>query len=225
MRLQRFRRGLTLIEIAISLALIALIILPIYFTMAKSRETVAQSSEYRMARVAVQTVIERMRVQASAPASAQYNFRNLCDTTATVPNSPFDWLDTSNTQTINASVGSGAGQTGITPNSQFFIAGLPPRGDAGNVGAPHLQVTINTAAGALVEDLVYSPSNSGGINTAASVAVSLDKDDDASGVAINGLYRAVPVTITVFWGQSAQPRLTVTTLIAKPTDYMRENES
>ena len=216
MRLQRFRRGLTLIEIAISLALIALIILPIYFTMAKSRETVAQSSEYRMARVAVQTVIERMRAQASSASVGPNSFQSFAA----------DWTAVAGTPpTINGSVGSGAGQTTLPANSQFFIAGLPPRADAGNVGAPHLQVTINTAAGSLVEDLVYSPSNSGGINTGASVAVSLDKDDDASGVAINGLYRAVPVTITVFWGQSAQPRLTVTTLIAKPTDYMRENES
>ncbi|MCA8920257.1 MAG: hypothetical protein KDD82_00530 [Planctomycetes bacterium] len=213
MRLSTFKRGLTLLEIAISLALVALIILPIYFTMVKSRETVAQSSEYRMARVAVQTVIERMRAQASSASVGPNSFQTfVADWTATAATTPV----------IN---GNGAAQNFLPANSQFFIAGLPIRGDAGNINGPHLQVTINTTAGNLVENLVYQASNAGGINTAASAVVSLDNDDDAGGVPVAGLYRAVPVTITVFWGQSAQPRLTITTLIAKPTDFMRTNES
>ncbi|MEZ6188749.1 MAG: hypothetical protein R3F62_27570 [Planctomycetota bacterium] len=207
----RFKRALTLIEIAISLSLIALIILPIYFTMAKSRETVAQSSEYRMARLAVQTVVERMRAQASSASVGPNSFQSFAADWTAAPPAPLPVIN-----------GGGAAQLALPASSQYMIAGLPPRADNG----PHVVVTIATTGASLDETFVYQASNDGGINTAASAVVSLDDDDDSSGVAINGLYRAIPVTISVFWGTNvAQPKLTVTTLIAKPTDYMRENES
>lgn len=206
-------RGLTLLEVAISVTLLVVMILPLYLLMMRSRESVGQASHYRLARTAVESVIERMRAQANAADTGTNppSFETLVQVWAQPRASAPPW-----TNVLSIHPRSGEAAQGL-PGNRFWVRGLPDR-LVGGVVTPHGEVVFPTtpafpAAPTGIDETIYG----------------LDLDGDGGAlepsIPVTGKYRVMPVRVRVFWGDSTTPKYEVEAIISKRSNYLRENES
>jgi Tfp pilus assembly protein PilV len=192
-------RGLTLIEVAISIGLFALIVVPIFGLFLSSRQSVAESRHHTTARVAIEHEIERMRSIANT------------DEAATIA----DFTDLA------------ALLTDARPT--FTVAGLPSwQGGPAN-GRIRVcldetaQYFTNTAAdhddyfGAAPFTQVANPA----------YQLDLDASGTFSALGVTAQYRILPVRLEVFWGSAQsdptwdKPKVAITTMIAPKLNFRR----
>lgn len=209
------RRGLTLLEVAVSIGLLLTMLMPLYLLMMRSRESVSQSSHYRLARVAAETVIERMRAQANSAdvtptGSDPPSFETLVSVWAAQRSSSAPWANVFSVHPLN-------GDFQGRPGNRFFVRGLPTR-LVGSTVTPHGEIVFPTTPA--------WPASPTGIDE---TIFGLDLDgngtiDAAMAGNVTGKYRVMPVTVRVFWGRETTPKYSVTTLISKRANYLRDNE-
>lgn len=216
-RARSLGRALTILEVAVSIGLLITLLLPLYLLMMRSRESVAQSSSYRLARTAVETVVERMRSQA-----------NTADVTpvANVDPPSFETLvqvwgaqrlpaaaPWTNVFSVHARSGDFQGR----PGNRFWVRGLPARKIAG-VDAPHGEIVFPTTPA--------WPADPTGIDE---TIYNLDLDgngtvDAAMAGGVLAKFRVMPVQVRVFWGPEVTPKYSVTTIISKRANFLRASE-
>lgn len=210
-------RGLTILEIAISIGLLISMLLPLYLLLMRSRESVAQSSHYRLARTAVETVVERMRYQANSadvtavPGTDPPSFETLVQVWGAQRSAAAPWA---NVFSIHARSGDFQGR----PGNRFWVRGLPARQVAG-VETPHGEIQFPTtpawpASPTGIDETIYG----------------LDLDGSGLPLSANmpggalAKYRVMPVQVRIFWGPELTPKYSVTTMISKKANYLRVNE-
>ncbi len=198
------RRGLTLIEITVSLSLFALIVVPVLLLLLSSRRTVAESRHAATARLAVEHQLERMRAIANVDRSATaVDFEDLAallvaNPTFEVPGLP-PWQ--------------GGAQQGVVyvcldETKPFLTNDLP---------LPH-------------DDYFALP----GWDQVPYPASQLNLDASFSGATptltaldTSSSYRVLPVRVEVFWGQAGTdrtwnlPKVAVNAVIAPKTRFRR----
>lgn len=165
--------ALTLLEVAISLALLVALLAPVYLLFVRAREQAAETRFLRLARLAAEDQVERARALA------------------------------------NGERGGFAALPATFGQRRFVVDGLPPRRDGAATEHGLVEVLLDEAL----------------------VGVDLDaRDADEDGdprndvLAADGDWRALPVRVSVWWGEGATPKLTLTTVVAKRADYLRTNE-
>jgi Tfp pilus assembly protein PilV len=195
----RSRDGLTLIEVAISLGLFALIVVPIYGLFLTSRQTVAESRHHMTARVGIENEIERMRSIANT------------DESPTVA----DFTDLASLLT-NA-------------RPTFTVAGLPKwQGGAANgrirVCLDETQQYFTNTAATHDDYFGVAP-----FTQVPNPAFNLDLDASGTFTVLplSAQYRILPVRLEVFWGNAQsdptwdKPKVAITTMIAPKLNFRR----
>lgn len=196
--------GLTLLEVAFSLALFALLIVPLYLLLVRSREQSSAGSHYRTARLAASTVVERMRAQANRTDTGSNSFETLAA----------DWTPDWSSGWVDVVMTDPNGTADPETGNRFFVPGLPRRKDPADPDGPHGVITfpITESSGTVyIDESVY------GLDLDASGASTdlLELDDK---------YRALPVRVEVFWGPEDEPKFTIETVISKRDEYLRSTE-
>lgn len=198
------RRGLTLIEIAISLALFTLIVVPVFLLLFSSRKTVAESRHAATARMAIEHQLERMRAIASAePSATAVDFEDLA--ALLVANPTF--------QVAGLPTWEGGAQQGVVyvcldETKAFFTNDLPlPHDD-------YFDLTAWSQVPYPASQLNLDASYSGSTPTLTALGTA-------------SRYRVLPVRVEVFWGHSAAdpgwniPKIAVNAVIAPKTRFRR----
>lgn len=204
MKLRSRRQGLTLIEIAVSLSIFTLIVVPVFLLLISSRRTVAESRHAATARMAIEHQLERMRAIANVdPSATAVDFEDLAallvgNPTFQVPGLP-SW--------------EGGPQQGVVyvcldETKSFFTNDL---------ALPHDDYFALPGW-----DQVPYPASQ--LNLDASFSGSTPT---LSALGTSSRYRVLPVRVEVFWGQRATdptwhlPKIAVNAVIAPKTRFRR----
>lgn len=204
MKLRSRRQALTLIEIAISLSLFTLIVVPVVLLLISSRRSVAESRHHATARLAIEHQLERMRAIAMVdPSATSVDFEDLA--ALLVANPTF--------QVPGLPAWEGGAQQGVVyvcldETKSFFTNDLP---------LPH-------------DDYFALP----GWDQVPYPASQLNLDASFSGstptftaLDTSSRYRVLPVRVEVFWGGRQTdptwhlPKIGVNAVIAPKTRFRR----
>lgn len=200
-------RGLTLIEIIISLSLFLLVVLPVALLLVGSRQTTTESRIYATARLAVEHQLERLRSIASVEPSSVAGVADFENLAALLTARP-----TFAVQGIPAWEGhadQGIIYVCLDETKQYFADDL--------AALPHDDYFDRDGWRAV-------PYPAFGMNLDASFAAGVPTLT-ALGTGAN--YRVLPVRVEVFWGTSAMdagwdlPKIAVNAVIAPKTRFRR----
>lgn len=204
MLLRRGTAGLTLIEVAVSLSLFTLLIVPILALFASSRRSVAESRHHATARLAIEHQLERMRAVANTePTAGTVGFPELAQILTVNPTFAVPGLPTWQ--------GGPQGRVRVClDETREFFADLSPEAHDDYFARPGWDRVPYPAFG-LNLDASFTP----------------DRTPTLSALTPAAAYRVLPVRVEVFWGSAATdpqwnlPKLAVNAVIAPKTGFRR----
>lgn len=207
------RRGLTLVEVAISLSLLTLLIFPLYSLLFTSRQAVGDARHHQTARLAIEHQLERMRSLANADQGT--TFAALATTlranpTFTVADLP-GWTGRTWTGSTNGRI-----RVCLDETKRWFA-----NDEEEGAGAHD-----DYFAAAPFDRIAYPTT----LDPAAGTALNLDASLDLSttpptptftALAPTAAYRVLPVRVEVYWGAERSPRVAVNAVIGPKTNFRR----